>query len=269
MIMCIPRDLCITFDDALNDPECGGAFRLIKEYQLPDWNLMLVAGWAAKEYLMGKLLSDDTSEIKHWPYLKTLPWKRGELDQEHVLFWTEEEVEALLEGSFAYEDAQLIRSRVQNATKLLDDRVFGSLLRKEMGLEPSDPIPGLKDAVAATFVAALSRAFNEEVEVDMPDGSTEIEEEILLIPLLDILQHSNETNTIVETYDDYIILRAKRAILPGEEIYHQYQEENDLIIPPYKFFTRYGFIPNVETSAVELLIKKSPLFFGESGDSSE
>lgn len=152
MILCIPRELCITFDDALNDPKCGDAFQFIKEYQLPDWELMLVAGWAAKEYLMGGLM-EDKSNIKHWPYLNSIPWKRGELDQEHVLFWSDEEVETLLEGSFAYEDAQLIRSRVQNATKLLDDRVFGSLLRQEMGLEASEPIPGLKEAVTATFIA--------------------------------------------------------------------------------------------------------------------
>lgn len=98
----------------------------------------------------------------------------------------------------------------------------------------------------------------------MPDGKVEVEEETLLIPLLDILQHSNEPNTLVETYDDYIILKAKRTILPGEEIYHQYQEENDSIIPPHKFFTRYGFVPKVKTPVVELLKEKSDLFFDKS-----
>lgn len=263
MIMCIPRELCITFEDALNDPKCGGAFRLIREYQLPDWRLLLVAGWAAKEYLMANLLEDKKSEIKHLPYLKSIPWKRGELDQEHVLFWTEDEVETSLGGSLAYDDAQLVRSRVQNATKLLDDRAIGPFFR-EIGLEPAQYTDGLKEAVAAAFASALSRSFSEEVEVEMLDGSVEIEKETLMIPLLDILQHSNEPNTLVETYDDYIILKAKRTILPGEEIYHRYQEEDDDVIPPYKFFTRYGFVPNVKTPVVELLKEKSPLFFDES-----
>ena len=261
MIMCIPRKCCVTFDDALNDEDCGGAFRMAKEYQLPDWQLLLVAGWAAKEYMLANTSTDMKSKIKHWPYLKTLPWKRGELDFEHVLFWSDDKVETLLKRSVAYDDAQLIRSRVQNATKLLDDLVVGPSLRPKMGLDASDPINGLKEAVTAVFASALSRSFSEEVEVDNPDGTTDIEEETLMIPVLDILQHSNDPNTLVETYDNYIILKAKRLILPGEELYHRYQEENNDIIPPYKFFTRYGFVPGVNKPVVELLEEKSAIFF--------
>ena len=261
MIMCIPRKCCITVDDALNDEDCGGAFRMAKEYQLPDWQLLLVAGWAAKEYVIANSTAGLKSEIKHWPYLKTLPWKRGDLDFEHVLFWSDDDVETLLKGSVAYNDAQLVRSRVQNATKLMDDLVVGSSLRAQMGLDSSEPINGLKEAVTAAFASALSRSFSEEVEVDNPDGTTDIEQETVMIPLLDILQHSNNPNTLVETYDDYIILKAKRTILPGEELYHRYQEENDDVIPPYKFFTRYGFVPGVNKPVVELLEEKSAIFF--------
>ena len=277
MILCIPRACCVTFDDALKDESCGGGFQMIKEYEMPDWQLLLVAGWAAKEYMLAKLnaeklrgrLSIDEdietvrNKIKHWPYLKTLPWKQGDLDQEHVLFWSDEKVDTLLKESFAYDDAQLIRSRVQNATKLLDSLVVGPTLREEMGINTSEPVDGLPEAVAAAFVSALSRSFAEEVEVEKANGAIDIEKETLMIPLLDILQHSNEPNTLVETYDDYIILKAKRTILPGEEIYHRYQEEDDDIIPPYKFFTRYGFIPGVKKQVVELLEDKSPIFFDE------
>jgi hypothetical protein len=250
---------------------------MIKEYEMPDWQLLLVAGWAAKEYMLAKLnaeklrgrmsIDEDIetvrNKIKHWPYLKTLPWKQGDLDQEHVLFWSDEKVDTLLKESFAYDDAQLIRSRVQNATKLLDSLVVGPTLREEMGINTSEPVDGLPEAVAAAFVSALSRSFAEEVEVEKANGAIDIEKETLMIPLLDILQHSNEPNTLVETYDDYIILKAKRTILPGEEIYHRYQEEDDDIIPPYKFFTRYGFIPGVKKQVVELLEDKSPIFFDE------
>lgn len=279
MIMCIPRTCCVTFDDALNDKKCGGAFRMIEEYELPDWQLLLVAGWTAKEYMVANILTekllsqgvtdDDElnackAKIKHWPYLKTLPWKQGKLDQDHVLFWSDDEVDTLFKDSFAYDDAQLIRSRVQNATILLNDLAVGPMLREEMGLNASEPIGGLKEAITAAFVAALSRSFAEEVEVDNLDGTTDIEVETLLIPLLDILQHSNDPNTLVETYEDYIILKARRTILPGEEIYHRYQEEDDNVIPPYKFFTRYGFVPGVKTPVHQLLEEKSPLFFDES-----
>eukprot|EP00956_Cyclotella_meneghiniana_P023329 scaffold45288_cov65-Cyclotella_meneghiniana.AAC.2 len=279
MIMCIPRTCCVTFDDALNDEKCGGAFRMIEEYQLPDWQLLLVAGWTAKEYMMANIsaekhlkqgVTDDDeinackAKIKHWQYLKTLPWKQGKLDQDHVLFWSNEKVDTLFKDSFAFDDAQLIRSRVQNATILLNDLAIGPMLREEMDLDESEPIDGLEEAITAAFVAALSRSFAEEVEVENPDGTTDIEVETLLIPLLDILQHSNDPNTLVETYEDYIILKARRTILPGEEIYHRYQEEDDKVIPPYKFFTRYGFVPGVTTPVHQLLEEKSPLFFDES-----
>ena len=104
-------------------------------------------------------------------------------------------------------------------------------------------------------------SFAEEVESDDDDGKTTIETENVLLPLIDILQHSNTPNTVLESYDDYILLRARRDIALDEELYHQYQEERDDVIPPHKFFTRYGFIAGVNEPIAELLKRKSDLFF--------
>ena len=114
------------------------------------------------------------------------------------------------------------------------------------------------NAVKGAFVISLSRSFAEEVEYD---NGTTIEVENVLLPLIDILQHSNTPNTMLESYDDCILLRARRDIEKGEELFHQYQEEREDVIPPHKFFTRYGFIPGVKEPIAELLKSKSDLFF--------
>jgi len=125
----------------------------------------------------------------------------------------------------------------------------------------SAPDEGLDRAVRGAFVIALSRSFAEEVEHDDIDGTTVVEVENVLLPLIDILQHSNVPNTILEPYDDYVLLRAGRDLGAGEELFHRYREENDDVIPPHKFFTRYGFVPGVKEPVAELLKRRSHLFF--------
>ena len=290
LIFQIPRTCCVTYEDVLSDPDCGYEFRtLIKDKRISSWGMILLAGWIAKEYLLGKEYekyesttnnlrssksnSSDNVErrgIKHWAYLQSIPWKKGDLDQNHIIFWSEDEVERLLKGSFAYEDAILIRKTVDDTINLLKDIVvpiiksrtvlrdgFQSTANEDDVADTSDILNSLEEAVKGAFGIALSRSFAEEVELD--DGSIEIEN--LLLPLIDILQHSNTPNTKLEPYEDYILVRARRDIDIGEELFHQYQEENDAVIPPHKFFTRYGFIPGVSESITELLQSRSSLFF--------
>ena len=295
LIFQIPRTCCVTYEDVLSDPDCGREFRaLIKDKRIPSWGMILLAGWIAKEYLLGKeyeqyeattkniasssMNNSDNVErrgIKHWAYLQSVPWKKGELDQNHVIFWSDDEVESLLKGSFAYEDAILIRKTVDDSINLLKDIVvpiiktrtvllcddskenFQSTTNEDDEDDTDDILNSLEEAVKGAFVIALSRSFAEEVELD--DGSIEIEN--LLLPLIDILQHSNKPNTMLEPYEDYILVRARRDIDIGEELFHQYQEENDAVIPPHKFFTRYGFIPGVSESITELLRSRNSLFF--------
>ena len=292
LILQIPRQLCVTQDDVLNDPSCGHVFQSIKNQRISSWGMILLAGWIAKEYVIAQreFLSpssnmDDATigtdiRIKHNPYLQSLPWtKGGSFSQDHVLFWSNEEVETLLGGSKAYEDAMLIRNTVDDAIqRLVDDMVpilihddrlanmSGGDDQKILFASPNDDNEAnirerYSHAVKGAFVIALSRSFAEEVESDDDDGKTLIETENVLLPLIDILQHSNTPNTVLESYDDYILLRARRDIALDEELYHQYQEERDDVIPPHKFFTRYGFIAGVKEPIAELLKRKSDLFF--------
>lgn len=273
IIMRIPRDkCCITPNDALNDKRCGVYFRRIREQQLPSYGMILICGYMTLEYLiasqqkqMGLHVQIDNSSSR-MPYLTTLPWTQdGMFAQDHVLFWSDEEVHTLLSGSRAYDDALLIRKTVDDAIELLKDfilpivRRHGSDANVELLLNES-----FKRTVKGAFVIALSRSFAEEVDDDNPidDGTTPIVEiENVLLPVIDMLQHSNIPNTILEPYDDCVILRAQRDIEGGEELFHQYRKEDENVIPPHKFFTRYGFIPGVTEPIKDLLISKSRLFF--------
>jgi len=289
----IPRECCVTHDDALHDPDigCGTLFRSIRERKLPSWGMILIAGKIAKEILLcmeyaavgmfdatqARLFKHEGYYPKHKYYLYTLPWGRGELDQDHVLFWSDEEVDTLLRGSLAYDDALLIRNTVDDAVKILSDTLVQNIvdirtklrIGEEEEEEPSQPgdrrsddeaeiREELRRTIRAAFVIALSRSFAEEVESD--DGTIEVEN--LLLPLIDILQHSNTPNTILEPYEDYIMVRAGRDVDADEELFHRYQEEDDDVIPPHKFFTRYGFVPGAKEPVADLLKGRSSLFFG-------
>ena len=213
------------------------------------------------------------------PYLRSLPWDRR--GQDHVLYWSDEEVRELLGGSRAYDDAILIRRTVDDAVVLLRDiltpiirNIDVAEVRSSLGdgsdrddtddddaHDDSSPEAVLDGAIRGAFVVALTRSFAEEVEYENADGTTKVEVENVLLPLIDILQHSNNPNTILEPYDDCVLLRARRDVCVGEELFHRYQEENDDVIPPHKFFTRYGFVPGVRAPIEELLRSRSPFFF--------
>jgi len=283
LILRIPRnECCVTYNDALNDTKCGESFRkLIYGNRIPSWGMILISGWIAKEYMIdceyndndvassiqqgiSNNSSNNSNRRKHTPYLQSLPWYQGgKLQQEHILFWTDDEIETLLKGSKAYNDAMLIRKTVDNAIELLRDVIVPIVDQVRVNIHDGNTLDdtpfsvNYEEAMKGAFVIALSRSFAEEVELD--DGTIEIEN--VLLPLIDILQHSNTPNTYLESYDDYIQVHAAREIDVGEELFHQYQAEDDNVIPPYKFFTRYGFIPGIREPIRDLLKRRSSLFF--------
>ena len=292
LILRLPRDgCCISQDDALSDPNCGDAFRRgIVDAKLPSRGMILVAGWIAMERAASIFARRRRGRRRRarmggsrMPYLRSIPWDRQ--GQDHVLHWSDEEVRELLGGSRAHDDAMLIRRTVDDVVVLLRDiltpivRMAEVVLSSGEGFDrgdtddddtdddcynaDDDSSPGaiLDEAIRGAFVIALTRSFAEEVEYENADGTTKVEVENVLLPLIDILQHANDPNTILEPYDDCVLLRARRDVGIGEELFHRYQEENDAVIPPHKFFTRYGFVPGIKDPIVELLKGRSPLFF--------
>ncbi|KAL7537922.1 hypothetical protein ACHAXR_008161 [Thalassiosira sp. AJA248-18] len=293
LLLRIPRVCCVTLDDALNDIECGSDFQKLMEQAGPGSDTVVLAGYLAKEYLLLKEYDrrlkagekdDDNSEmrrlskIKFAPYFRTLPWERGVNAQEHVLFWEDADVDALLKGSLAYDDAVETRSTVKLAIKILDG-IISPVIRRARGdeeeveeeegfrfpwqskeeEEPSaeaEILDGLEDAVRGAFVISLSRAFAA------PSDANDGKEEDRLEPVLDMLQHSNTPNISHKCADDGAIeVTAKGSIKTGDELFNQYRGEEDSNMPYHKFFTRFGFVPGVTEPVANLIAERSTIFF--------
>ena len=199
-----------------------------------------LAGILAKEWLCAK----ETGP--RGPYLAMLPWDaqwppEGEQEQEHVLWWSESQVDKL-EGSAAYADAVGIRDEVALAARVLKALIGASV--RTAYKERGEPLwkqwqadDDIDKAVRGAFVAILSRSFTQEDSED---------EEKRLVPLLDMLQHTDDPNVRhaarkdEETGEQAVIAEARRPIAAGEELTNNY-DGNEL--SPELFLTRFGFVP--------------------------
>lgn len=125
VLFTVPRKACVTMDNVRQDIECGDAFKELIKKAGPGGNTVCMAGLLAKQYLMMKESEQDdndyaTTNILFGPYLATLPWQRGVNNQEHTLYWSDEDIESYLKGSLSYTEAKELRDEVRK-TLLLDN----------------------------------------------------------------------------------------------------------------------------------------------------
>ena len=174
-----------------------------------------------------------------------LPWDaawppEGEQEQEHVLWWSEKQVDDL-DGSAPYADACDIRDEVNVAAKVIKS-LIGASVRKAYREREDKAIwdqfkadDDIDRAVRGAFVSILTRAFAQEEQGDA---------EVRLVPLLDMLQHADAPNIRhVAEVDEATgaratVVTARRAIAADEELLNCYGELDDA-----KFLTRFGFVP--------------------------
>ena len=286
ILFTIPRSACLTLDKATNDGEFGETFQKIIEKAGPGGNTVVMAGYMAKEYL---LLMEELKKEEQQPaeeegssssstvggqwgaYFQTLPWKRGVNNQEHVLFWKDEKIEELLKGSLCYNEAISLREEVALATKVMNS-IVGNSIRKARGEEvdgggfswpweakptPEGPPEGFSEAVTGAFVCLLTRAFQDG------DGDEE-----KLVPLLDMLQHSDTPNVrhAMRKSDGTVEVRARSDIAPGQELFNQYRSEEEESMPYSRFFTRFGFVPGIQEDMENLLRDKSSIFYPQKAE---
>ena len=286
VLFSVPRDACVTVSDATSDEDCGDALMNLLKKAGPGGTTVALAGYLAKEYLkMRELetkvaasnddeisaLSESFDEIKFAPYIRTLPWERGINEQEHVLFWEEEDIDNYLKGSLCYSESVALRDEVKLGVKVLQGLV-GPAVRDARGERTVNPlwtllpwerdtattasdVEGLEEAVVGAFVTILTRSFTTDV----------FEER--LVPLLDMLQHS-DTSSVTHSSNDAggVEVRAAFNLKAGEEIYNRYQKETDddeEKMPRYRFFTRFGFVPGsgASTSVRQMLAERNVLFY--------
>ena len=105
------------------------------------------------------------------------------------------------------------------------------------------------------FVCLLTRAFQD----DNDEGTDEEK----LVPLLDMLQHSDTPNVrhAMRKADGTVEVRARCDIPSGTELFNQYRSEEEETMPYSRFFTRFGFVPGITEDMENLLRDKSSIFY--------
>lgn len=278
LLWAVPRSACVTLETALQDAECGASLQKLVAAAGPGGNTVALAGFLAKERLAQQQQQDSdksgssataTLSSSFGPYLDTLPWARGVNNQEHILFWSDEEIEAKLQGSQCYGEALDLRKEVGLAIRVLDGIIGratndaasagGTFLFpwQKQQLQPQKPVEGLPEAVRGAFVSLLTRSFQDG------DGDEE-----KLVPLLDMLQHSDEPNVshAMRRDDGTVEVRARKPLRAGDELMNQYRSELEENMPYHRFFTRFGFVPGIQEPIENLLADRSSIFFPQKAE---
>jgi len=286
LLFTIPRSVCVTTQNVVDDEACGKAFARLIEKAGPGGSTVAMAGFLAKEWL--KALEDVEqgkdlmSSSEFGPYLATLPWERGTNSQEHILYWSDDDVGELLSGTMCYGEAIDLRKEVALATKVVNG-IVGKTIREYRGEEvdsgfkwpwevkaesssssPEVYVRGLPEAVTGAFVSLLTRSF-QDCDDDDDDG----DDPEKLVPLLDMLQHSDDPNISHAMKKDdgrTVEGRACRLIAAGEELLNQYRSEMEENMPYHRFFSRYGFVPGIQEPIEDLLKAKSSIFFAQKAE---
>jgi hypothetical protein len=232
----LPEEVVISVEDAWQDAELGDSFCYLTDEGGQAGKMASLAGFCAKERLFNR-------ENSSWfPYLELLPTTAA--DQDHVLWWSDEEVETLLAGSNVYNQVVRLRADTDSALEIL----WEVLLQTELKTIELPAKSVWDDSVRSAYVSILSRAFED----DAVDSSK-------LLPVLDMTQHTAEPNLVHSTNPSTgsVVVKAGNDLKEGQELTIEYSQD----MPKHEFFVYYGFVPGEQQSCRQLLKARSPVFF--------
>lgn len=226
VLFAIPSSSFFSLGTALSHPQLGSAMHRLWESSQDDGGVAVLAGLLAHLQL--------NCDAPH-PYLRMLPASLN--DQNHVLWWTEDEI-ALLDGTAAYDEALSLRAEAEEVCDLL----LSGALAADAARHGRAAVRG---AVRDALVSVLSRSYG----VLSSSGS----ECKALVPLLDMLNHEGSAPTVAYSFsgaagdeggggedkrEGLLIARALCAMAAGDELLVTYGNQPDLI-----FGLHYGFVP--------------------------
>eukprot|EP00548_Thalassiothrix_antarctica_P007127 CAMPEP_0194151866 /NCGR_PEP_ID=MMETSP0152-20130528/49795_1 /TAXON_ID=1049557 /ORGANISM="Thalassiothrix antarctica, Strain L6-D1" /LENGTH=319 /DNA_ID=CAMNT_0038855961 /DNA_START=146 /DNA_END=1105 /DNA_ORIENTATION=+ len=257
IIMIIPYERILDIENAWEASDLGDAFCYLCDMGGSGAKLATLAGYIAKETRGGISNifhpNNNDDEVSYWkPYLDCLPSKSAK--ENHILWWSNDKVERLLRGSNIYDEVMELRSQVTIAienNQILFWNYYNNEETKEKDLNKTLVDKTIEELVRSAYCMILSRSFEDD-EVDC----------MKLVPILDMAQHSRDTNIRHETIPSTgnVVVTAKRHISKGEELFNCYSTT----MKPHNFLTVFGFVPNNNNeSAEELLERKDPIFFSE------
>ena len=237
----IPVEKCITLDDVRSQPDLGEVLTIMQN-DLGDEEgpIASLSAFLANEMLREQCAEweEDPSLSGHYAdYIKILPTGRAVSQQDHVLWWSDEEVERLFQGGAAYDKALALRDWVETEGQIIEGMLVSDLARKMMGLSISQ----VRGAVTNAFVNVLNRClFNEN-------------EHQRLVPVLDMCAHSNVPNLECEiAANGDVVVKTTAEIEAGEELSLKYYSTE---FEGHEWYVMYGFITpyaEVETADSKL-----------------
>jgi SET domain len=265
----IPKSNVLSVDCTWeDDPILADAFWYLSQEGGVAGRMAALAGYVALLLLLfqqpnydtrtTKMTFQDTPYFQYSNLLSQFPKDRNDLD--HVLWWSDEEVERLLQKSNVYEQVLKLREDTQFSMDMVwqvlntEKQHHQPLLSLSSSSSLLNLLPSKKDewdvAIQMAYVSLYSRGFQDD-EWDC----------MKLIPWLDMIQHTCHDDQInvehVTMSSGDIQLLACCDIHPGEELMFQYHPT----LKPYEYFPIYGFVPEQQSSCQSLLEHKSHFFF--------
>lgn len=260
------NDAIISLQTATKDVDCGEDFREIAELGKGGSQTVALAGWLAKTRICDLIDGDRPTDDFGVAYVRALPWSPE--DQDHVIWWRQDEADRLLDGSIMYEEATLIRTEVLSAFPLLAGIIMPVIqprveanaeeLKRRLGFEDEMDTDFLCNFFLSTyfrgaFVILMTRSFDDSL-------GGETEEESRLVPVLDTLQHTTGDPNVYHIYDsdnDFLEVFAAKDLAEGDELVLTYHDDMSKEV----FGSRFGFVPGEAKSVRMLLEEKNAMLF--------
>ena len=186
------------------------------------------------------------------PLLPQQPTPKNHPFPTHFLYWDDDEIEHLLQGTMAQTCARQLRAGVG----LLVREWSTAFLKEHSTLKQSE----ILNAIFSAFTAVLSRSFGDTAGRDLSGAGR------MLVPLVDMLNHDSEDPNVRWTWHvgegdedkikegrGNISVSTLRDVNKGEELYKCYGWG-----AAYEIASNYGFVPRLKNERWECSVV--PLF---------
>lgn len=232
----VPKEQCITLDDVRSHPDLGKVLTIMQDDAAEGegrifGNIASLSAYLASEWLMEECAEweeDPSLAGKYGPYLKTLPSGRGVSEQDHILWWKEDELNTIFKKGVAFDKAESLREWVEAEAHIIQGMLVSDLAQKGMGLSISQ----VSKTINNSFVNVLNRGMYFE------ENGEQVQR---LCPVLDMCAHSNDPN--LSYFDDKgdVVVKTIKPIKVGDELSVSYYSSE---FEGHEFYVMFGFVPN-------------------------
>ncbi len=141
VLFTIPHDKCLSLQAAKSHPTLGESLTTMDDDLGEEFGpVAVLSSFLASELLREQCAEWEEDESLSGPYkdyLSILPSGRGMSEQDHVLWWSQKEVDDLFQGGAAYDKAIALRDWIESEGSIIEGMLVTDLAQKNMGLSIS------------------------------------------------------------------------------------------------------------------------------------